>query len=94
MHKGTDVIAVQGVYETLNTIIGSLSGGPVPEHEFDDAMRLHSKMTKLLVATAGSFTDWCSKELRPCGLWLAIVRFDLQGRSGGTMSKLPTYPTK
>ena len=82
LRKGIDASAVQGVYETLKTRIGSLSGGPVPEHEFDDAMRLYSKNDK--VAS-------CSDELRTCGLWLVMVRLDPQGRSGGSVYKLPRY---
>ena len=37
----TDTNAVQGVYHFSR--FGNLSGGPVPEHQFDDAMRLYSR---------------------------------------------------
>ena len=47
LRKGTDANAVQGVYETLKTRVGSLSGAPVPEHQSDDAVRLSTKNDKV-----------------------------------------------
>ena len=48
----------------------------MPEHQFDDAMRLYSK--KSPVITAGSYTDWSNKELRTRGLWLDMVKLEAQ----------------